>query len=214
MLVIEIELLTGRYAATAHNDRGRGEWPPHPARFFSALVAALHDNDDVEQAERAALLWLEQQSSPSLWVDSNSKVGRRQVQDVYVPVNDVTLGENIESFESSQQRAIDEATVKIAKAEAKLNAERSKSPQDIVKVAKAEESLTKARAELTKKNDAFANGPPASDLAKAVALIPERRTRQVRTFPVVLPETPTFAFLCPLPILRRIESLSNNFAHV
>ncbi len=197
MLVIEIELLTGRYAATAHNDRGRGEWPPHPARFFSALVAALHDNDDVEQAERAALLWLEQQSSPSLWVDSNSKVGRRQVQDVYVPVNDVTLGENIESFESSQQRAIDEATVKIAKAEAKLNAERSKSPQDIVKVAKAEESLTKARAELTKKNDAFANGPPASDLAKAVALIPERRTRQVRTFPVVLPETPTFAFLWP-----------------
>ncbi len=92
MLAIEVELLTGRYAATAHNDRGRAEWPPHPARFFSALVAALHDHEEVDQAERAALLWLEQQSAPSLWVDPESRVGRRQVQDVYVPVNDVTLG--------------------------------------------------------------------------------------------------------------------------
>lgn len=87
MLAIEVEFLTGRYAATAHNDRGSSEWPPHPARFFSALVAAFHDNDDADQAERAALLWLEQQSAPSLWVDHPASiVGRRQVQDVYVPV--------------------------------------------------------------------------------------------------------------------------------
>jgi len=197
MLAIEIELLTGRYAATAHNDRGRGEWPPHPARFFSALVAALHDNDEVDQAERAALLWLEVQSAPSLWVDPDLRVGRRQVQDVYVPVNDVTLGETIESFGSSEQRAIDEATAKVAQAEAKLNAEKSKTPPDSVKVGKAEKALTKANAELTKKNDALAKGPPAADLAKAIALMPERRTRQVRTFPVVLPETPMLAFLWP-----------------
>jgi CRISPR-associated protein Csb2 len=108
MLAIEIELLTGRYAATAHNDRGRGEWPPHPARFYSALVAALHDNENVDQAERAALLWLEQQDAPSLQVDHESRVGSRQIQDeygrwrvpnVYVPVNDITLGEDTESFE-------------------------------------------------------------------------------------------------------------------
>lgn len=67
MLAIEIELLTGRYAATAHNDRGRGEWPPHPARFYSALVAAFHDNDNADQAERAALLWLEQQDARAYW---------------------------------------------------------------------------------------------------------------------------------------------------
>jgi CRISPR-associated protein Csb2 len=76
MFAIEVELLTGRYAATAHNDRSRAEWPPHPARFFSALVAVLHDRDEVDQAERAALLWLEQQDAPSLWVDPESKVGR------------------------------------------------------------------------------------------------------------------------------------------
>ena len=55
MLAIEIEFLTGRYAATAHNDRKCAEWPPHPARFFSALVAALHDHDPVDKAERDAL---------------------------------------------------------------------------------------------------------------------------------------------------------------
>lgn len=195
MLAIEIEFLTGRYAATAHNDRGRGEWPPHPARFFSSLVAALHDHDDVDQAERDALLWLEQQNAPSLWVDQDLRVGRRHVQDVYVPVNDITLGENIESFGLSGQRAIDEATAKVARAEAKLNAEKSRTPPDSVKVEKAEKALTKAKEERTKKNDALAKGPPPADLAKAIAIMPERRTRQMRTFPVVLPETPTFAFL-------------------
>lgn len=94
MLAIEVELLTGRYAATAHNDRGRAEWPPHPARFFSALVDALHDHIDVDQAERDALRWLECQDAPALRVDPESKVGRRQVKDVYVPVNDVTLGDD------------------------------------------------------------------------------------------------------------------------
>jgi CRISPR-associated protein Csb2 len=197
MLAIEIEFLTGRYAATAHNDRGRAEWPPHPARFFSALVAALHDRDPVDHAEREALLWLEKQDAPSLCVDPESKVGRRQVQDVYVPVNDVTLGEDTESFETLAQRAIDEATEKVASAEAKLNTEQSKTPLVSERLAKAEKALAKAKEELTKKKDALAKGPPATDLETAIALMPERRTRQVRTFPVVLPETPTFAFLWP-----------------
>jgi CRISPR-associated protein Csb2 len=206
MLAIEIELLTGRYAATAHNDRGRGEWPPHPARFYSALVAALHDNDNANQAERAALLWLEQQDPPSLQVDPESRVGRRQIQDeygrwrvpdVYVPVNDITLGEDTQSFETAAQRAIDEATRKVANAEARLNSENSKNPPASDKVANAEKTLMKAKDDLTKKQDAFAKGPPAAHVETAIALLPERRTRQVRTFPVVLPETPHFAFLWP-----------------
>ncbi len=198
MLAIEVELLTGRYAATAHNDRGSAEWPPHPARFYSALVAALHDNDVVDSAERDSLLWLEQQSTPpSLWVETESTFGRRQVQEVYVPVNDITLGEDIESFETSAQRAIDVATKKVEKAEAKLNAEKSKNPPASDKLAKAQKALTKAKEDLTKKQDAFAKGPPAAHVETAIALMPERRTRQVRTFPVFLPKTPTFAFLWP-----------------
>lgn len=190
MLAIEVELLTGRYAATAHNDRLRAEWPPHPARFFSALVAALHDHEDADQAERAALLWLQAQSAPSLWVDPESRVGRRQVQDVYVPVNDVTLGGDA---------AIREAEAKVA--EAKTPATRRKAAAALEKV----------------KREAIAIDARPSDkaLETATALMPapfvgyggkddkgsmkrqQGRTRQVRTFPVVLPETPTFAFLWP-----------------
>jgi CRISPR-associated protein Csb2 len=93
MLTIEVELLSGRYAATSHNDSRRAEWPPHPARFFSALVAALHDNEPVDPQERDALLWLEKQPPPSLDVDLSvdENVGRRHNLDVFEPVNDVVM---------------------------------------------------------------------------------------------------------------------------
>lgn len=194
MLAIEVELLTGRYAATAHNDRGRAEWPPHPARFFSALVAALHDHEEVDPAERAALLWLEEQSAPALRADPESRVGRRQVHDVYVPVNDVTLGEDTESFDESAQRAIAVARAKLQQSEAIVNFETKKDPSS-EKVTRATKSWEKANEELKKREAALAKGPPATDVVAAIALLPERRPRQVRTFPVVIPETPTFAFL-------------------
>jgi CRISPR-associated protein Csb2 len=170
MLAIEVELLTGRYAATAHNDRERAEWPPHPARFFSALVAALHDHEDVDQAERAALLWLEQQSAPSLWAEPASKVGSRRVLDVYVPVNDVTLGldTEIRSAEEMLHLAIGASNVK-----------------------SAEKKLATARSA----PNLVETTPSDKALKTAIALLPERRTRQKRTFPVVIPETPIFAFL-------------------
>ena len=43
---IEVNFLTGRFVATCHNDRRQPEWPPHPARLFSALVAAWADADE------------------------------------------------------------------------------------------------------------------------------------------------------------------------
>lgn len=172
MLAIEVELLTGRYVATAHNDRRRAEWPPHPARFFSALVAALHDYDDVDASERAALEWLEKQDAPSLRVDPESMVGRRQVQDVYVPVNDVTLGGD-EAIRDAEDRLATAATPAAKK--------------------KAQAALDKARRDAV----TIDHKPSDKALKTVIALMPERRTRQVRTFPVVLPETPTFAFLWP-----------------
>jgi CRISPR-associated protein Csb2 len=194
MLAIEVEFLTGRYAATAHNDRGRVEWPPHPARFFSALVAALHDHENVDPDEREALRWLEEQNAPSLRVDPESRVGRRQVQDVYVPVNDVTLGDSA-AFTSNQwadafTKQKEKAKKRLAKAEATFLKESRKNPHS--------DASTKAQKELDKAKRSFAHeGFSDVDLDKAVALMPERRTRQVRTFPVVLPETSTFAFLWP-----------------
>jgi CRISPR-associated protein Csb2 len=189
MLAIEIELLTGRYAATAYNDRRRAEWPPHPARFFSALVAALHDRDPIDQDERDALLWLEEQPAPSLWVDPEWKVGRRRVLDVYVPVNDVTLGGD---------EAIRKAEMNLARA------------STATKKKKARAELEKVRREVVTVQDEY----PDDALTTATALMvppfvgvgkkdrgkwtrQQGRTRQVRTFPVALPETPTFAFLWP-----------------
>lgn len=172
MLAIEVELLTGRYAATAHNDRGRAEWPPHPARFFSALVAALHDHDAVDPDERDALLWLEQQGAPSLRGDPESKVGWRQVQDIYVPVNDVTLGDD-EAIRDAEKKLADATTPAAQR--------------------KARAALDKAKREAV----TIDGSPSDKALKTAIALMPERRTRQVRTFPVVLPETPTFTLLWP-----------------
>ena len=229
MLAIEIELLTGRYAATAHNDRGRGEWPPHPARFFSALVAVLHDHDEVDQAERAALLWLEQQGAPSLWVDSKLVVGMRQVQDVYVPVNDVTLGMDtaIRSAElaaqiprdnfASAERAVEEAQRLLEETEDQLSGQRVKAAEKKQALQVPKENLAARKKALTEAKKSRDNAetkltaaieaprvvdssPSNKALATAVALMPERRTRQVRTFPVVLPETSTFAFLWPAAV--------------
>ena len=170
MLAIEIELLTGRYVATAHNDRGRAEWPPHPARLFSALVAALHDHDPVDEAERDALLWLERQDAPALRVDPESKVGRRDVHDIYVPVNDITLGGD---------EALRRAEGKLA--EAKTPAAKRKA-QDMV--------VTASQQVLVIDED-----PSEKSITTAISLIPERRTRQVRTFPVVVPESAIVVFL-------------------
>jgi CRISPR-associated protein Csb2 len=224
MLAIEVELLTGRYAATAHNDRGRAEWPPHPARFFSALVAALHDHEEVDQTERAALVWLERQGAPSLWVDPESRVGRRQVQDVYVPVNDVTLGldTEIRSAEEAAQvrrddfvsaeRAVEEAQKRLQEVEDELSGQRMRAADKRQALKEPKEKLRSLKKALTEANSlrdkaekrlsAATDAPRVVDalpsdkaLATAIALMPERRTRQVRTFPVVIPETSTFAFL-------------------
>jgi CRISPR-associated protein Csb2 len=170
MLAIEVEFLTGRYAATAHNDRGRAEWPPHPSRFFSALVAALHDRDDIDQSERAALLWLEQQNPPSLWVDPESRVWRRRVRDIYVPVNDITLGGDT---------AIREAEKRVAKTNA-------------IDARPSDRALETATALMPAP---FVGCGGKDDKGRMKRQ--QGRTRQVRTFPVVRPETSTFAFLWP-----------------
>jgi CRISPR-associated protein Csb2 len=195
MLCIEVELLAGRYAATAHNDRTRAEWPPHPARFYSALVAALHDNDPVDATERDALLWLERQDpAPSLDVDTSvdDSVGRRQVRDVFVPVNDITLSAALENKIRSAEILVTEVRRVVSEKEAEpITKARAK------ELTKAHKTLEKAEATLKELLSEPLQIGAASDrdLAAATALLPERRTRQVRTFPVVFPSEPSFRFL-------------------
>ena len=184
MLVIEVELLAGRYAATAHNDRTQAEWPPHPARFFSALVAALHDRNFEDPAERDALFWLENQDAPALDVDLtvDAEVGRRRVLDVYVPVNDISTVGDI-------YKPLREALATLDRVE-----KNNESQQIVKKAKKAVDKNTKAFDVAVKQGDIDPN-PPANALEAAAALLPDRRVRQVRTFPVVVPSRRTFALV-------------------
>jgi CRISPR-associated protein Csb2 len=98
MLSLEIEFLTGRYRATNFRERDAGEWPPHPSRVFSALVAA-HYEAELGPETREALLWLEQQPSPEI---AASDAIEREIALHYVPVNDSSLPPE---FRNRQPRA-------------------------------------------------------------------------------------------------------------
>lgn len=188
MLIVEVELLSGRYAATAYNDRNRAEWPPHPARFFSALVDALHDNKPVDAIEREALLWVEKQPSPSLDVDLEvtERVGRRRVLDVYVPVNDISLVGDVER----PLRGAREKVARLNAAPKTLEAE-----QELKKANKAVEKEERNLAAFLEKQQVVEVDPSLKALATAAALLPDGRTRQVRTFPVVFPARSQFSFI-------------------
>lgn len=192
MLVVEVELLGGRYVATAHDDRRRAEWPPHPARFYSALVAALHDAEPPAAVEEAALRWLECQPPPALELPEGTPA-RRDVHDVYVPVNDVTV-----------LAAAHEALRKLDDAEAALTALSPAEPKKLLTAAlKARDKL------LDQLNARLADaGGKASavDLKAGAALLPDRRTRQVRAFPSVTPPEPVFAFVWPTVLPAELQA--------
>ena len=169
MFAVKIELLTGRYAATEYNDRNRAEWPPHPARFFSALVAALHDTDTTAPGEREALLWLEQQEPPAIVADNEQGIARRLVHDVFVPVNDITLVAKLEEAESELQKI----------------------PPQHKEWKKKDKSTQKLRSAQTQ----VEQDPSKTDLEIAFGLLPAHRLRQARAFPSVTPQHPDITFI-------------------
>lgn len=88
MFAIEVEYLLGRSVATDREVRSEPEWPPHPQRLFSALVAAMKENADSPGKSgtgRDALLWLESLAPPRISVSEHCV---RTRSPVYVPVND------------------------------------------------------------------------------------------------------------------------------
>jgi CRISPR-associated protein Csb2 len=91
MLTLEVEFLLGRCYATDPTRRDEAEWPPHPARLFSALVNAVFDSPPTgegDEAEIKCLHWLEERDPPSI---EASTATRRDVKIHYVPVNDMEL---------------------------------------------------------------------------------------------------------------------------
>jgi len=175
MLALQIEYLTGRVVATAFDDRDRAEWPPHPARLFSALVATWHECGGVADEEQA-LAWLEAQPPPDIVASGASQ---RDVVTCFVPVNDKT---------ALSHGPVGTALAKLEQAEAALSLANSDKNR-----ARAEARLHKARAKVTAASlKVTAAGKGSVDAA--VPVLPGRRTRQARTFPSVTPEVATVEF--------------------
>src|SRR6266850_963456 len=95
MFALEVEFLTGRVYATDFRERDVPEWPPHPSRLFSALVAAFYESG-LDSDLRTALTWLEEQNSPDIWAGSfvtrlesaGSRFNQPKAPGSFVPVND------------------------------------------------------------------------------------------------------------------------------
>jgi CRISPR-associated protein Csb2 len=184
MLAVAVELLTGRYVATAYNTRGAPEWPPHPARLFSALAATHLTAESPTREERDVLEWLETLGPPAIQA---SDASHRDVATVFVPVNDAAVTADV----GPQYEAVEAARAELAAAEARG------SKKD---VAKSQSALTKATKKL---QDAIQRSTAApAKLSKdgpgaAMRVLPEHRSRMARTFPSVTPEEPRWTFVWP-----------------
>lgn len=179
MLTIAVELLSGRYIATAYNDRAEVEWPPHPARFFSALAATWADQECCEH-ERAFLEWLERQEPPEIFA-APLEIGKRTSVPVFVPVNDVY------QVSAPARDKLDEALVRWQEAG-------------------DEKSRLRAQKEVEKLQSKYAEGCAQAmavpvkfgkDSRQGLQLLPEYRGRQERKFPSATPEREVFVFHWP-----------------
>ena len=83
-VVVQVELMTGRYEAAGAGDRDMAEWPPHPARVFCALVAGARGDED-----HRALRWLEAFPPPVVQAAGEAIAEARSG---YVVTNVVTKG--------------------------------------------------------------------------------------------------------------------------
>ncbi len=95
MFALRVTYLMGRVYSAAFDDgddKREPEWPPHPSRLFSALVAAWGDGG-AEEELKPGLEWIEQQHDPPT-IYAGDCTPRKLVQ-AFVPVNDAkTLPED------------------------------------------------------------------------------------------------------------------------
>ena len=177
MFAIEVNFLTGRYVATAHNDRERSEWPPEPARLFSAMVAAWAEAGE-DAAEREALEWLEALAAPAL---TASVAVPRRVVSHFVPVNDPRVvsgsyydrrAERIDAFEDA------------------FEDELVRSGGELTKKAESFRAKMAREADVADQVSKVGNTP----VAAALELFPQGRIKQERQFPSMTPEVPRVTF--------------------
>ena len=167
---IEVNFLTGRYVATSHDDRRQPEWPPHPARLFSALVATWADSDEPSQDERRLLEWLEALGPPAIVADP--KAIRRKVVSHFVPVNDTAIVGR--KWQQRQAERVRQTTTRLADALAASGGETTR-------------NVERMRRELAKLRDVGSqvSDPGNTNVEMAQQLFPEGRQKRERHFPSV-----------------------------
>lgn len=171
MLTIEIRLLTGRYAAASVTDPARAEWPPHPARVYSALTAALHEEPEPAEDEVRALEWLADAGAPEIHA---SPAEERWLGSVFVPTNDQRGLADIDAY----LKRVDTAEQALQRTTGKDRAQ-------------AEKALEKARSALLARSAASveADGKGGKETISNAAELLNRRLRpQPRHFPVAVPD--------------------------
>ncbi len=207
MLSIGVELLTGRYSATAFDDRTVPEWPPHPARLLSALVATWADADEPDADERAALRWLERQAPPAITCSAGDKVSQRDPVTCFVPVNDPTaLRRDI----SSSYERISDAAAAVGRADAAGDRRMSKRAGTALARTVAQATAAAARVSLP-------TGTETSRVSAGVLeVLPDNRSKQARHFPTVRPDDPRVRFDWPdtEPSPGQLDALDRLLARV
>jgi CRISPR-associated protein Csb2 len=185
MFAIAVELLCSRYTATHFNDRSRAEWPPHPARLFSAMTAAWADADEPDPAERAAMQWLESQPPPAV---SCSQARCRSVVQHFVPVNDATALTRDISRTYSLVRQAQQDLVAAEQGSDERGVQHARSA-----LARAEAGTVAA----AQRVGAVGGGESLTVMSAVLEILPENRGKQGRTYPSVIPDDPTFWFSWP-----------------
>lgn len=182
MLAVEIRFLTDRYVATHFNDRTRPEWPPHPARLFSAMVAAWADDEDPPQAQREALAWFAGLGAPEI---ACSDAAPRADVTHYVPVNDAAVVRDLAGTYQKLLASTEAHTASLATAGGDL---------DDPAVRRAQRA--RSAAERKAVTDTAKAGSPGGT-TQGLKVLPGERGRQPRSYPCVVPAEPTVHFCWP-----------------
>ncbi|MCY4653008.1 MAG: type I-U CRISPR-associated protein Csb2, partial [Dehalococcoidia bacterium] len=176
---IEVNFLIGRYVATSYNNRRQCEWPPHPSRLFSALVATWADADEPDSGERETLEWLEALGPPAI---SAPKAVPRSVGSHFVPVNDAAI-----IGASLQERKAIRTYGLMDQLEEELVASKGEVTR---RVSQIQDRLAR-ELNVSQQDNNVGNTNPNS----AVQMLPEQRTKQERFFPSVTLDDPRVTYL-------------------
>lgn len=174
MIALEVELLTGRYVATSFSDRAAPEWPPHPARLFSALVATAHEHAELTTRARSALQWLEKQGPPHIQA---SQAARRAVVTMYVPGNTTRV---LGSWATQEEKVL---KARAAAEEVERTGNERERARAMKQLVSAEEQLQVRMLRAVEDDGRYS----ADALSGAQGMLPDRRGKQPKTLPSVTP---------------------------